>query len=149
MTTGTKIVEPALAHLGAHSPLQPANSESLDTGLDTLNAMVAQWEDNGILMGCVPLKTIGDELSEPHSAKNGIIYNLAIALSPYFPGSQVSPELKTQANKTYNLIKRIWKEIDIPQPKARGTYPKGQGHKIDYIGHFHGENYFEEGEDVG
>jgi len=149
MTTGTKIVESALQKIGAHSVLQPANPESLEQGKNTLNAMIAQWEDNGILMGCVPLKVIGSELSEPHSAKNGIIYNLAIALAPDFPGSQVSNTLQTQANKTYNLIKRIWKEIDIPRAKARGTYPRGQGHKTEFLDSWWDETFFEEGQELG
>jgi len=149
MTTGTKIVQSALQKIGVNSPLQPANPESLELGKDTLNGMIAQWEDNGILMGCVPLKVIGSELSEPHSAKNAIIYNLAIALSPDFPGSQVSNTLQTQANKGYNLIKRIWKEIEVPKRKARGGYPKGQGHRVEYIDGFWEETFFEEGEEVG
>jgi len=149
MTTGTKIVQAALQKIGAHSPLQPANSESLDVGRDVLNAMIAQWEDNGILMGCVPLKVIASELSEPHGAKNAIIYNLALALAPDFPGAQVSSELKAQAQKSYNLIKRLWKEIEIPKRKVRGTYPRGQGHKVEYLDGFWDEIYFEEGEEIG
>lgn len=149
MTTGTKIIQSALSKIGAHSPLQPANPESLEAALSTLNAMISEWEDELILMGVVPLKVINSELSEPSGAKNAIIYNLAIALAPDFSGSQVSTELKTQASKGYNKIKRVWKEIEIPKRKARGTYPKGQGHKVEYFDSFWEETFFEEGEDIG
>ena len=149
MTIGTKIIHSALTKIGAHTPLQPANPEAMVLAKDTLNAMLSEWYDEGIILGCVPLKVIGSELSEPSGAKNAIIFNLALTLAPDFPGSQVSTELVRQANKTFNRMKRVWKDIEIPNRKARGTYPRGQGHNVEFLGGFWDETFFEEGQDVG
>jgi len=142
MTVGTKIIEGALEEIGVHSVVSPANPESIQTVKDMLNGMIAEWEDDGILMGCVPLKEPGSELSEPLGTKNGIQFNLAIIAAPKFPGAIVSNLLIKNANKTYNKIERRWKTITIPNAKARGTLPKGQGNWYD-------DTYFVEGEDIG
>ena len=115
MTVGTEIIQDALESIGAHSVISPASPDSISTGMKWLNGMIAGWQDNGINMGCVPLKTPGSELSEPLGAKNAIISNLAVLLHPKFPGSQVSPQLKVDASKGYNSIVKHYKTITIPK----------------------------------
>jgi len=146
MTVGTKIIERSLEHLGVSTPVSPANPESIQSVKDVLNGMIARWEDEGILMGCVPLKEPGSELSEPLGARNGIEFNLAIEAAPLFPAANLSPLLIRSANKTYNEIKRRWKTITIPNAKVRGTLPKGQG---NWYQGYDGDTFFDEGEDIG
>jgi len=130
MTTGTKVIQRALQHIGAHSPLQPANPEALNNAKDTLNSMLASWEDDwGIVMGTVPLDAIGDELSEPMGARNDIQYILAMALRADFPGSQSDPLLPRMADEGFQRILRTWTTPEIPKAVVRGTLPKGQGNK--------------------
>lgn len=144
MSTGTSIIQEALQNIGAHSVASPASPDSMQVGMRVLNGMIAAFEDDGIKMGCVPLKDVGSELSEPLGARNAIISLLSLLLHPKFPGSQISPELKSAAEKGLNQIKRQWKTITIPKPVARDTYPKGQGNN-DYL-----ENaFFEEGAEIG
>jgi len=145
MTVGTKIIDRALEHIGARSVVSPANPESVQTGKDVLNGMIARWQDDGIDMGCVPLKEPGSELSEPLGARNGIEFNLAIELIPLFPGANVSPMLVASANKTYNEIRRRWRTITIPKATVRGTYPRGQGNQV----YSDEDIFFDEGEELG
>ena len=109
--------------------------------------MIAEWQDDNIELGCVPLLTIGEDLSEPMGLRNTIENSLALVLAPEFPGSQVSQELMRQQKLTYNKMVRRWKERDVRKAQTRGTLPIGQGHKVHntrYIGVF-----FEEGEELG
>lgn len=139
MTIGTDVVKRALQQIGAYSPVMPENPESLALGKDTLNSMIARWQDEGIEMGCVPLNSIGDELSEPLGAFNGIVSNLAIELQPYFPSTKISSELRRTAYIGLNAIRRQWKPVVIPNAVARSTFPKGAGNY---------ETFFDTGETI-
>ncbi|MCP5012454.1 MAG: hypothetical protein GY942_20940 [Aestuariibacter sp.] len=146
MTIATKIIQRALGHIGVHTPVMPATDEAMDVGLDSLNDMIAEWEDEGIKLGAVPIQAHGGELSEPLGARSGIQYQLALRLAPDFPGSQVSTELVKQANLGFNKIKRRWKVIEIPKAKVRGSLPTGQGNKRYGLWD---ETFFEEGQEIG
>lgn len=145
MSSGTEIITASLQKIGVYSPVSPANPESIVTGKDALNSMIAQWQDDGIDMSCVPLKQPGSELSEPLGSRNAIIDNLAIELSSYFPAANVSNELIKSAKKGLNFIKRRWKEVTIPYPKASGTLPIGQGNKA----YLRSNPFFAEGTEIG
>lgn len=130
MTTGTKVIQKALQHLGVHSKVQPASPEAISDGMDTLNSMVAMWQDDwNIDMGAVPLEVPGDELSEPLGARNALQYCLALELAVDYPGAQVSPVLRSMAEHGFQHILRTWGSVDIPQVVPRNTLPKGQGNK--------------------
>ena len=151
MSSGTKIIQSALERIGAHSVVSPANPESIQTGKDTLNGMLAMWWDNGIITGAVPLSEPGDELSEPMGAMNGIINNLSIELAPLFPSAQISTELRSNALKQYKEIVRRWKQVEIPKPVARETLPLGQGNRRRYgVGNSYYQNpFFLNGSEIG
>lgn len=149
MSAGTDIIQEALERIGAHSVVSPANPESIETGRNVLNGMIATWYDaKSIDMGAVPLSAAGSELSEPLGARNAIIDNLAILLHPLFPATQVSADLRTNAAKGYSDVVKTWKVINIPKQKVRGTLPKGQGNKHTYTGTFD-QAYFDKGEEIG
>ena len=147
MTTGTKIIQKSLSYIGAHSVVNPANPESILTGMDTLNGMIAEWQDENIEMGAVPLNAPGDELSEPLGTRNNIEFNLAVLLQPLFPGTVVSVELRANALKGFNSIKRKWQTIVIPKKQARGTLPLGQGNR-ERNGRWL-DPFFNEGQEIG
>lgn len=144
MSTGTKLVQGALKRLGVHSPIRPANPESLEDGKDVLNSMYAGWQDKGIEIGAVPLNAIGDEFSEPLGLTATIMDNLAIMLQPLFPGSQISPELRSNANKGYENMLLQYQAVTIPNPVVRETLPKGQGNRVRY-----NSVYFDKGDEIG
>lgn len=144
MSAGTEIIQSALQKIGVYSPVSPSNPESIVTGKEVLNSMIAQWQDDSINMGCVPLKQPGSELSEPLGSKNAIVNNLAVELIPFFPGAVVSPQLIQNAKKGMNFIKRRWKETEIPYPKTR-QLPMGQGNKA----YLYDNPFFDEGTEIG
>jgi len=146
MSTGTKIVQGALGMIGAHSPIKPAGPESMETGRTMTNSMIARWQDNNIEFGAVPLQAIGGELSEPLGLTSTIMFNLALELHPLFPGSQISSELRRNANRTYQDLLKKCQGITIPKPVARATLPKGQGNNQN---RFQSDTFFDSGEEIG
>lgn len=149
MSTGTKIVQAALQKIGAHTVMKPANPESLANGKDKLNSFIAMLQDDDIDSGAVPLNAIGDELSEPLGITNAIEDNLAIALQPDHPGSQISPRLYANAIIGMAMIRRKYKAIVIPQQVARETFPKGAGNEIKESDGYYNDTFFFKGEKIG
>lgn len=149
MSSGTSIIQNALQHLKAHSPLSAANPESILIGKDVLNSMIAEWQDSTppIDMGCVPLNAPGDNLSEPLGARNGIVFNLSVLLQPLFPGTQISLELGANARRTLAQIKRTWRTTVIPKQVVRGTLPKGAGNR--WCNDSTDKVFFDAGDDLG
>ncbi len=149
MSAGTKIIKGALQRIGAHSPLSPANAESIVVGMDTLNSFIAELQDDNVEMGCVPLTVPSGELSEPLGARNAIINNLAIELQPLFPGTVVSPELRTNALKGMSKIRTQWETVVIPKKVVRDSLPQGQGNKPRQGNAVFGHTFFEKGDTLG
>lgn len=149
MSSGTSIIENALQHLKAHSPLSPANPESILVGKDVLNGFIAELQDATppVEMGIVPLKSPGDELSEPLGSRNAIVFNLAVLLQPSFPGTQISLELGANARRTLAQLKRTWRTTVIPKQKVRGTLPKGAGNR--WCNDATDKIFFDVGDDLG
>lgn len=146
MSTGTKIVQDALSRIGAHSPIRPASPEAIDSGKDALNSLIAKWQDNNIEFGAVPLQAVGDELSEPLGLTNTIKDLLSIELSPLFPGSQVSPELRVNASRGYADMAAKFQTVTIPKLVVRSTLPKGQGNQRN---RYRSDNFFNDGDELG
>ena len=129
MSSGTSIIESALQRISAHSVATPAQPESIMLGMERLNSMIQDWESRGIILGCVPLSAPGDELSEPYDAKNGIIDNLAIEVSPDFDSGKpiVSNQLSINARRGYAFIERQNRVLTIPDKVPSSTLPRGAG----------------------
>lgn len=129
MSTGTALVQDGARLIGAHSILNPLDTDSLQVGFVALNNMMALWLSQGIDIGHVPLETVSDEMAEPGDTRNAIIEQLAIQLAPYFFTGQsvVSADLRSIANRDYRLVKRIYQVLTIPFKVVSATLPKGEG----------------------
>ena len=127
MSIGTKVIRAALQKIQAHSTVKNANPESIDNGRLKLNSFIAQLEDDGIEFGAKPLEAPGEELGEPLGVTNIIEDNLAILLQPDHPGTQVSPELRRNAKRGMNYLRRKYKVTEIPKRVVSNTMPTGSG----------------------
>jgi hypothetical protein len=145
MSTGTYIIQRALAKIGAHSKFKNANADSLENGRVVLNSYIAALQDDNTDTGAVPLKAITSQLSEPLGITNYIVDNLAILLEPDHEGAQVSPTLRANAIKGARMIRRKYRVTVIPKQVVRETLVKGQGNNTHSTSH----TYFEKGETIG
>lgn len=146
MTTGTKIIQASLKLIGAHSKAAPADSESVELGMETLNTMLQLWLSQNVDMGIVPLSAPGDELGEPLDAKQGIINNLAIDLAPNFGNAVVSPMLRANARRSKAEVKNLYRNTTIPNKVVSSTMPKGSGNRVNSS--MTERSYFSKGETI-
>ncbi len=128
MTAFTVIAQKALGKIGVHSVLSPADEESITTAMDTMNSLLEEWEDIGIDTGMVPLKTPGQELSEPAAIRNALYAVLAFEMAPQFSSGQavVTPELVAAKNRGMRAIRR-YQNIVPPAKVVSSTMPLGAG----------------------
>ncbi len=147
MSTGTEIVGDALARIGASSPVKPANPETLETARKTLNSYIAQLQDENVEFGAVPIKALGDELSEPLGLTDIIKDNLAVRLIPLITGTQLSNQLRVNANIGGAYMKRHWRTTVIPGQVVRDTMPKGSGNRRNT--RIFDEIFFNKGDTLG
>jgi hypothetical protein len=108
--------------------------------------MHSSWQDDCIEFGGMPLDAVGDEFSEPVGLTNTIMDNLAILLQPQFPGTQISMDLRANANKGYIDMKAKFQTITIPKLKVRETLPRGQGNKRY---RYSSDAFFDKGDELG
>lgn len=134
MSSGTSIIKAALKRIGANSIVQPAAPETITEGRDILNSMLQLWLSENIDLGIVPLDAPGEELGEPLDARNAIIDNLALRLSPDFDngGPIVSNQLLSNARREFALIKNLYQTIEIPVKIVSSTLPVGQGNRTGF-----------------
>ena len=145
MSTGLKIIQGALSKIGAHSVVKPANPESIENGRTALNSYISSLQDEAIDFGAVSLQTAGDDLSEPQGVTNYVEDNLAIILQPQHPGTQITNDLRINANRGTYYMRRKYKTITIPKQVVRNTLPKGSGNQRNR----YDDTFFDEGETIG
>jgi len=134
MSSGTSIILDSLEEIGAHSVLSAANPEAIEKGRKKLNSMLQLWLSRGVRLGITPLDAAGDELSEPADSRNAIVANLALELAPSFDngGNVVSQTLLSNARRTFNLVKDIYRVVEIPTKIISSTTPIGSGNRVTF-----------------
>ncbi len=145
MTTGTKFIEATLEMIGAHSITNPAGAEALNRGMDVLNNLTAELDDDGYTLGAVPLKVVGSELSEPQSASYYLQCILATRLHTHFPGSQISETLTRDVRRGWRFLDRKFRPVTISPPVARETLVRGSGNKQSQ----RSQVFYSEGTEIG
>lgn len=126
-----QFVTAAFDEIGLASYVFDLQPEQLQSALNRLDAMMAEWNGKGIRLGYPlpgsPQYSDLDEPSEvPDSANEAIYTNLAIKIAPSY-GKQVMMETKISAKAAYNtLLSRATLPNEMQLP---GTMPAGAGNK--------------------
>lgn len=121
----------AFDEIGLASYVFDLQPEQLQSALNRLDAMMAEWNGKGIRLGYPlpgsPQYSDLDEPSEvPDSANEAIYTNLALKIAPSY-GKQVMLETKISAKMAYNtLLSRATTPTEMQLP---GTMPAGAGNK--------------------
>ena len=126
------IIKEALAEIGLGAFAYSLQPEDKATALRRLNAMLAEWEVDGLKTGYIPTATPGqdrfsdDSLIEDYAVR-AVILNLACEIAPNY-GKQVSQKTATGAVKGRKIVRR--ENAEVP---SRGfdytAVPLGAGHK--------------------
>lgn len=124
MTTVAKLVTRALRMIQVVDPMQSVKPQDMAGGIETLNAMLARWEANGLALGWSAVDSPSQEAPIPAEADTAVASNLAIELSPEY-GTEPSPWLVTMAADGKNALLRdqmvatpIRPILDVPTPSS-------------------------------
>jgi len=126
-----QFVSAAFEEIGMAEYVFDLQPEQLQSALNRLDAMIAEWNAAGIRLGYAMPSSPQDsdldtETNVPDSAWEAIITNLAIRIAPGY-GKAVAPDTKVSAKGAYNiLLQRAAYPLEQQLPD---TMPLGQGNK--------------------
>lgn len=129
--TKRQFVTAAFEEIGLADYVFDLQPEQLEGALRRLDAMIAEWNAQGVRLGyAMPSSPQDSDLDEPtfvpDSAWEAIITNLAVRIAPGY-GKTVSPDTKAIAKSGYNvLLQRATFPLEKQLPE---TMPIGQGNK--------------------
>jgi hypothetical protein len=129
--TKRQFVEGAFEEIGMANYVFDLQSEQLQSALRRLDAMMMEWNAQGIRLG-YPIASspqdsdLDTETNAPDSAWEAVITNLAVRIAPGY-GKTVSPDTKMVAENAFNtLMQRATFPLEKQLPE---TMPIGQGNK--------------------
>jgi hypothetical protein len=129
--TKRQFVEGAFEEIGMANYVFDLQPEQLQSALRRLDAMMMEWNAQGIRLG-YPIASspqdsdLDTETNSPDSAWEAVITNLAVRIAPGY-GKTVSPDTKMVAKNAFNtLLSRATFPLEKQLPE---TMPIGQGNK--------------------
>lgn len=129
--TKRQFVEGAFEEIGMANYVFDLQPEQLQSALRRLDAMMMEWNAQGIRLG-YPIASspqdadLDTETGTPDSAWEAVITNLAVRIAPGY-GKTVSPDTKMVAKNAFNtLMQRATFPLEKQLP---ATMPIGQGNK--------------------
>lgn len=141
--TANTVIRDALQELLVQASEQPIQPNEATDAMRYLNRMMSSWSSKGIDLGYTPVTSLGDEITVPDGALEGIVLNLAIKIAPQYDVA-VSMDLRINAKDAYQTILRIARVR--PLSKFPGTLPVGSGNEGDDT---FSDTHFYSGEESG
>lgn len=129
MTTAVNIIKRSLSLIGVHSDINPAPAQSLNTALDVLKEMLAEWEEDAISLGTIDIADLTTDLLEPAGTVYTICNNLAVRMAPLMQVG-VSPNIVNSALEGYMKVMDKYGAEEtphIPNATPSSHLPVGQG----------------------
>lgn len=129
--TKRQFVTGAFEEIGLADYVFDLSPEQLEGALRRLDAMMMEWNAQGIRLGYPSPSSPQDsdldtETNTPDSAWEAVITNLAVRIAPGY-GKTVSPDTKMLAKNAYNvLLQRATFPLEQQLPS---TMPSGAGNK--------------------
>lgn len=86
MATGLTVIKRALRIAKVLDGNESPAPEMAEDAVETLNAMIARWQRDGLGLAWIPLVNSASELVVQSEALEPIVYNLAVRLAPEYGG---------------------------------------------------------------
>jgi len=126
--TKRQYVLKAFSKIGKAAYVYDADPEELQDALDDLEAMMAEWYEDGIQMGW-PIDDDLDTVTDmPRRANSAIYHGLALRIAPDY-GITPAPRVRTLALQGYN---RLLGHYTKPPQRKRISAPSGAGNRWRY-----------------
>lgn len=128
--TAGSVIKDALGEiivLGAEAPIEQADAQA---GIRYLNRMMAAFDGDGIDLGYTEVSSLGDVITVPAGAIDGMVAQLAVRLHAQFSGiDPLSQDLIARAISGKNTMRNL--TITIGASEYPDTLPIGSGNEWD------------------
>ena len=133
MWTKRQLVVQALEEIGLSSYVFNIRPEQLQSAMQTMDAMMAEWNALGIRIGyaLASTPTSGDldqPSGVPDDANASIYLNLAVRLAPRF-GKAVARETAVSAKMAYSSLLSKAQALELTEMQLPATLPVGAGNR--------------------
>jgi len=107
VTTNVAIIQQAYQIIGVVGESQTVSAEQGQTGLDTLNELMASLSTEDIDIGYFKQESTTDDCPIPEWAERGIVSKLAQELLAVYPSAQVIPKIMDDDTNGFAVIRRM------------------------------------------
>jgi len=138
--TANDVITDAMQEIVLQASEAQIEAGEAQAGIRYLNRMMAKFDVEGIDLGYTAVSSLADIITIPDGAIDGLIANLAIALSPQYD-VQPTPELRERAREGKEAMRLI--TFTIGPSSYWSTLPIGSGNEGDFnqsISHFYPDN---------
>lgn len=114
----------------------PIEADEAQGAVLAVNNYMFELAADGVNLGFTEILDLGDEVTVPRGAINGIIKNVALQVANQY-GAEISQELFMEAANGLRVMEKI--AISIPSVPYPNTLPIGTGNECNTNTHFYGE----------
>jgi hypothetical protein len=126
MATGADIVNGALRKLGVKPSDSAITGQEMLDGIESMNDMLIEWENSGIVMGFAPIADSADTVRVPRGTESTIKAALAGRLASDY-SKQPSASLLGEISASFdNMLRITQKPLNVEFPD---TLPSGSGNE--------------------
>lgn len=137
MTTAAQTVKAILQEILVHGSESELEAVEFQDTIFAMNNYMTALDANGVSLGYTVVSDLGDEITVPAGALQGLIANVAVMVAPQF-GATASGELIAKAKVGMNAMRKLG--ITIGNMQFPGTLPIGSGNEptnsFDHQDHF-------------
>lgn len=128
--TASTVIRDALQEILVQASEQPIQPNEATDAIRYLNRMMFSWEAKGIALGYTVVSSLGDDITIPDGALEGVVLNLAIKLAPQYDVT-VSMDLRENARDAYKSVLKL--SVTQPLSQYPSTLPVGSGNEGDTL----------------
>ena len=130
--TAFSVIKSALQEINVQASEAPLEQDEIQDGITYLNRLMSKFAAQGISLGYTKISSLGDEITVPDGALDGIVKNLAISLHPQFIESDapINPLLAQQARDGLDAMRNL-SVFTIGPSYYPNTFPVGSGNESD------------------
>jgi hypothetical protein len=131
METAADVIKSALQEILVQASEAPIQADEAQTAIKYLNRMMSKLAASGINLGYTRVSNLGDPITVPDGAIDGMVSNLAVRLFPQFssPGTQIDQILVMAARDGMDTLEQLG--VNIGPTSYPDTMPIGSGNEWD------------------
>ena len=136
-----QVTKAILQEILVRSVEAPLEADEFQDTIFAMNNYMAALDADGIHLGYTVVENLGDDITIPMGALQGLISNVAILLATQF-NAQVSPSLSAKAKMGLNAMRHLG--VTIAPMSYPGTLPIGSGNEGYWNSGFRGGHFYPE-----